>query len=267
MKLYKYIILTALLLFAAWQISLKPSNDKNWSPDQAVLSYGVIEGNLVHLYNIRNFTYITPNTYLISHYNKTYDLNKLDSVWYIVEPFSKWQGAAHTFLSFGFGNEYVAISAEIRKTEGEKFSPFKGLFRQYELMYVIGDEQDLIKLRSNYRKDTVYLYPVNAPQNEIQEMFVEMINRADRLKEHPEFYNTITNSCTTNIIDHINRIAPNTIPFNWKIIIPGYSDKYAYDLGWIKTDLPFEQAREKYTINEKARTYANDPEFSVKIRE
>ncbi|MCX6708907.1 MAG: DUF4105 domain-containing protein [Candidatus Woesearchaeota archaeon] len=267
MKLYKYVILTAILLFVVWQISLKPSNDRNWSPDQTALSYGEIDGNLVHLYNIRNFTYTTTDDYEIKYYDKTYDLNKLDSVWFIVEPFSAWQAAAHTFLSFGFGDEYVAISVEIRKTKGQTFNPFLGLFRQYETTYVIGDEQDLIKLRSNYRKDTVYLYPINAPQNGIQEMFIQMINRANKLKEQPEFYNTITNSCTTAIVHHINSIAPNEIPFNWKILLPGYSDKYAYDLGWIKTDLPFEQTREKYKINEKALKYADSPDFSQKIRE
>ncbi|VVB81232.1 Uncharacterised protein [uncultured archaeon] len=267
MKPYKYVILTAVLFFVVWHISLKPSNDKDWSPDQAVLSYGVIDGNLVHLYNIRNFTYTSTDDYKIQYYNKTFDLNKLDSVWYVVEPFSAWQAIAHTFLSFGFGNEYVSISVEIRKTKGQAFNPILGIFRQYEVMYVIGDEQDLIKLRSNYRKDPVYLYPINAPQNGIQELFVKMIDRTNELKDNPEFYNTITNSCTTAIVKHINSIAPDEIPLSWKVILPGYSDKYAYQLGWIKTDLPFKQAKEKFKINEKAMKYADSPDFSQKIRE
>ena len=125
----------------------------------------------------------------------------------------------------------------------------------------------MIKLRSNYRNDTVYLYPIKAPKDKIKELFKHMIYRVNQLRDKPEFYNTLTNTCTLTIIRHVNSIAPQKILFNWKVLFPAYSDEYAYELGLIPTDLPFEQTREKYKINEKARKYADDPEFSVKIRE
>ena len=110
----------------------------------------------MHVRNIRNTTYRSTTDYTPAYYDKTFDLDKLTSVWYIVEPFSNWKGAAHTFLSFGFeDDEYLAISVEIRKEEGEGFSAFKGLFKQYEVIYVIADERDVITVRTNHRRDDV----------------------------------------------------------------------------------------------------------------
>ena len=197
------------------------------------------------------------------------DLNKIEKVWYVVEPFSGIPGSAHTFLSFEFeNNQFVSISVEIRKEKGETYNPIKGLFNKYELMYVIADERDVIKLRSNYRKDLVYVYPAKTTKEKAQELFLDMVERANNLSQHPEFYNTITNTCTTNIVAHVNKITPDRVPFfNLRILLPANSDKLAYDLGLIDTDLSFEQARTRYFINDRAMKYADDPNFSIKIRQ
>lgn len=246
----------------------QPSNSRDWAKDQKVLSTAVIEDDTVQISNIRNFNYRTMSDYDIAYYDKEFNLNKIESLWYIVEPFSDWKGAAHTFLSFGFTNgEYVAISVEIRKEVGEEFSTWKGLLKQYEIMYVIGDERDLVKLRSNYRKDDVYLYPVKASPEKIQELFVSMLEKASELYENPQFYNTATNTCTSAIASHINQISTKRIPFSYKVLLPGYSDELAYDLDLIDTTLSFEEARSFYKINDRAMRYADDPNFSRRIRE
>jgi hypothetical protein len=135
-------------------------------------------------------------------------------------------------------------------------------------MYVIADERDVIKLRSNYRKDLVYVYPIKTTEEKAQALFLDMINRTNNLKDHPEFYNTITDNCTTNIVHHVDKITPDRVPlFNLRILLPANSDKLAYDLGLIDTDLTFEQARVRYFINDRAMKYAADPNFSIKIRE
>jgi len=257
-----------LIIFVSWSIIVRPSNNRNWSSDQKVLSYYEKEGDLIHVYNIRNFTYRSTTDYDINYYNKTFDLNNLDSVDYIVEPFSDWEGSAHTFVSFGFkDDEYLAISIEIRKDVGETFSGFKGLFKQYEIMYVLGDEKDLVKLRSNYRKDDVFIYPINTTKEKIEMMLLGMLDRANKLKDQPEFYNTITNTCTTNIVKHVRTISHGRVPRSLKVLAPGYSDRLAYDIGLINTNLSFKEIRAYYRINERAEKYANDPEFSKKIRE
>ncbi|HSF41120.1 MAG TPA: DUF4105 domain-containing protein, partial [Thermoanaerobaculia bacterium] len=233
------------------------------------LASATFEGDLVHVKDIRNFHYRSTTDYDPAWYDKTFDLRELESLWFLVEPFDEGKGAAHTLVSFGFtGPEYLAVSVEIRKEVGEEFSVLKGLLRQYELMYVVGDERDLIQLRSNYRKDDVYLYPIRAPKERIRAMLVGMLERANRLREEPEFYNTLTNTCITNIVRHVEEVAPGRVPrFRREVILPGYSDRLAYDLDLLDTDLPFEKARERFQINERALRAQGDPDFSVKIRE
>lgn len=257
-----------LCVYAYTHFFIKPSNDREWNTDQAILPYADISGSIATIHNIRDFTYASTTSYTPAYYDSVVDISTLKKVYYVVEPFSGFPGSAHTFLSFEFSNnKFLSISVEIRKEKGEKFSAIKGLFNQYELMYVIADERDVIKLRSNYRKDLVYVYPIKTTPEKGQQLFVDMLNRANKLRYKPEFYNSISNTCTTNIVAHINSISPQRIPFSLKVLLPGYSDSFAYDLGLIDTTLSFPQAREKYFINDKAMKYANDPDFSVKIRE
>ena len=260
------------LLATVAYFSIRPSNARTWSGDQTKLPSATFEGDLVHVKDIRNFHYRSTTDYDPAWYDRTFDLRELESLWFLVEPFDEGKGAAHTLVSFGFagpaGPEYLAISVEIRKEVGEEFSVVKGILRQYELMYVVGDERDLIQLRSNYRKDDVYLYPIRAPKERIRAMLVGMLERANRLREEPEFYNTLTNTCTTNIVRHVEEVAPGRVPrFRREVILPGYSDRLAYDLGLLDTDLSFEKARERFKINERALRAQGDPDFSVKIRE
>ncbi len=261
-------ILLLLLPLLGWYLSIRPSNDRAWTTDQSVLPWAEIEGRRVKVHRIRNFTYRSTTDYDPAWYDKTFDLDRLRTAWFMVEPFGEWEGPAHTLLSFGFeGDEYLAISVQLRKEKGEEFSPVKGLLRQYELMYVLGDERDLIQLRANHRQDDVYLYPVKAPRERIEQVFLAMLRRANRLREEPEHYNTLTSSCTTNIVSHVNDLVPGRVPLRYEILLPGYSDRLAYKLGLIDTDLPFEEARRRFHINERARRYANRPDFSVGIRQ
>lgn len=263
-----WLALSLVLTIVAY-FSIRPSNDRDWSRDQTQLASVTFDGDLVHVKNIRNVRYRSTTDYDPAWYDKTFDLRKLESLWFMVEPFDEGKGAAHTLVSFGFaGPEYLAVSVEIRKEVGEEFSVVKGLLRQYELMYVVGDERDLIQLRSNYRKDDVYLYPIRAPKERIRAMLVGMLERANQLRESPEFYNTLTSTCTTNIVRHVEEVAPGRVPkLSREVLLPGYSDRLAYDLGLIDTDLPFEQARERFKINGRALRAQGDPDFSVKIRE
>lgn len=263
-----YLILYILLVAVALYCVIRPTNSADWSPDQAILPSAIIQGDIVTINNVRNFSYISENDYTSNYYSKTYDLNKIRSVDYIVEPFGDFSGAAHTFLSFGFeGGNYVAISVEIRKKKGQTFSPLKGLFKQYTLVYVVADERDVVKLRTNYRKDDVYVYPTRIDQDNARRLFLNMVERVNKLYNEPEFYNTITNTCTTNIVRHVNEIVPGKIPWSFKVLMPGYSDQLAYRLGIIDTDLPYDAIRDTFIINEKAIRYADDPHFPQKIRE
>jgi len=246
---------------------VRPSHYRDWSPDQAVLPYCEFLGDRVHVHNIRNCTYLTDKSYVVHYYDKTFDLNQLESVDFIVVPFRSLPSLAHTMLSFGFRDgERLAASVEVRRQRGEEYSLASALLGRYELMYVLGDERDLIKLRTNYRKDDVYLYRSRATPEQARALFVDVMNRVNQLAVRPESYDLLRNNCTTNIMRHVNHLAPNKVPYGWQVLLPGHSDRLAYDLGLLDTDLPFEEAKRRARINDLAEHYANDPDFSAKIR-
>src|ERR1051325_4898057 len=263
---FAVLLLLLSLPFVYVQITEHPSLDRDWSPDQAVMPRVTIDGDKITIDKVRNFTYRATDDYTPVYEQRTYDLATLDSVWFVVEHFGDVPAIAHTFLSFGFGGEYVAISVEIRKERGEVYSPLKGLLRQYELMYVVADERDVIGLRTNFRRDPVFLYPVKTTRERMRRMFVEMLARANRLALEPEFYNSLTNNCTSNIVAHVNTLAPRSIPFSYKTLFPAYSDRLAYELDLIPADQPFDKVQAAHRIDLLAQRDRVGPDFSSLIR-
>jgi len=252
-----------------WWAVQRPSNRRDWTPDNARAARAEFRGDSVWVHGVRNADYQTTQRYTVRWEDRAYDLREVERAWFLVEPFSRdWRGPAHTLVSFQFaGGKFLAVSAEIRKEKGETFSPWKGLLRRFEMTYVVADERDVVRLRTNVRRDPVYLYPVRATPAQARAMLVDMLARADRLAEHPEWYNTLTNTCTTSIVEHVNRIAPKKVPLSLKVLFPGYSDRLAYDLGLIDTDLSFEQARARFYVNRRALAADDSPDFSLRIRQ
>jgi hypothetical protein len=243
----------------------RPSNFRDWSPDQAVLPYAETAGDLVRVHNVRNCTYYDQDSYVLGYYDKTYDVNSLRTVDFIMVPFKDIPSVAHTMLSFGFdGGDCLALSVEVRREKGEKYGFLEGMLDQYELIYVLGDERDLVKLRTNYRGDDVYR--ARATPEQARKLFLDVIGRVNKLADGPEFYNLVTNNCTTNIARHINHLAPGKVPLDYRVLLPGYSDKLAYDLGLLDTALPFPEARRRANVSEVARRNGDSPDFSAVIR-
>lgn len=248
--------------------TLQASNQRNWSADHEQLASADLQGNQVTIHNIRNCEYTTAEDYVLRYYDKTFDLNTIRSVDFIIVPFADMPQIAHVMLSFGFDNdEYVCVSVEIRREKGEKYSPVAGFLRQYELMYVVGDERDLIQLRTIHRLDDVYVYRTRARPEQARMLLVDMLQRANKLTREPEFYNTATNNCTTNVVNHINKLWPNRIAYNVQLILPGYSDRMAYTLGLLDTSKSFEETRAAARVNRLAYEHRASPRFSAMIRE
>jgi hypothetical protein len=257
----------ACALAAAVSAGCAASNEGKWSPNQAVLPWAELHDNLVTVHNVRNTEYRTAEDYTVHHEDRTYDLNKLDSVDFIMVPLEFVPGGAHTFLSFGFQDQdYVAISVEVRREKGQEFDPVKSLTDPYELMYVVGDERDLIQLRSIHWLEDVYMYQAESPPEQMRALFVDMLKRANKLHKEPEFYNLVTNNCTTNIVRHINNVAPGRVPYGYQVLFPAYSDRLAYHLDLIKVDGNFARSRQEARINQVAYVFRDDPRFSSKIR-
>ena len=247
----------------------RPRADRRWVQQHSVLAQADVRGDSAIIRRVRNYTYTAEEQFTPAYEDRHYDLTKLESVWFIVTPFSKnWRGPAHTFVSFGFADsQYVAISVEARREPGETYGPLTGLFKRFELIYVIGDERDLIGSRAVYGGYDVYLYPIRASREQIRALFEEMLTRANTLATKPEFYNTLTNSCTSNVVDHVNHVAPSAVPYGIKTILPGYTDDVAYSLGLIDNSITLEQARQRYKVNDRAIQFAADSNFSRLIRQ
>ncbi|MGY8766886.1 MAG: Lnb N-terminal periplasmic domain-containing protein [Pirellulales bacterium] len=263
----RYVLIVFLLFIAQGCKIIAPSNERTWAPDQAKLPVIDFQDDQVTIHNVRNCRYTAHDEYIVQHYDKQLKLGEIQSVDYLVVPFEDTPSIAHTMLSFGLEDGTNLISSvEIRKEEGEAYSAFKGFFNQYELMYVIGDERDIVNLSSNYYQSKVYLYPTVATPEQSQQLFLDIVNRANQLAKKPEFYNTLTNNCTTNIVRHVNQLAPNRVPYDLRILFPGNSDEYAYDLGLLNTSVPFEELKQRSKINHLAEKYQHDSDFSNKIR-
>ncbi len=243
-----------------------PSHDKVWIDSQAVLPYAEFNEDLVHIKNIRNVTYRSRYDYTTNYYDKTFDLNALESVDYIIEPFAS-VAAAHTFLSFGFKDgSRIGISTEARLEVNETFNPLLGASNNYEIMYTIVDERDALELRAVHRNNQVLVYPTVVDKINVRRIFLAMLERANELKEKPEFYNIFYNSCSTNIARHINELIPGRIGWDYRLILPKESDALAYELGLLGTSYSLEELRSKYDATEAIKRHLNDPNFSVAIR-
>ncbi len=264
-----------LALFAAVFIAslirwhgVQPSNDRDWQPDVAVLPFATFDGDLVTIHNIRNFDYRSETDFTPHYYDKTFDMRQLDSVDLIAV---YWMGdaIAHIMVSFGFAeHDFVTVSIETRKEVGETYDTVRGFFRQYELIYIVGDERDLIRLRTNYRKDPpedAYLYRTNAPPENVRRLFLSYFQKINALKERPEFYNTLTTNCTTNVLMH-TKVNPGNPRYSWKILLSGYAPLYAYESGRLDTSLPFEELKRRSDINAAARAADQAADFSQQIR-
>lgn len=253
---------------------MTPTHHRQWNTAQSKLPFAKIDlpNNQADIHNIRSFRY-GPTKPDQSHYNDTYDLSKLKRVWFGVDRFTELEPLAHTFISFEFEpgshrTNFLAFSVETRRELSEEtYSPIRGIFNNYETIYVIADERDVLSVRSDVRQNVVQLYPIKSTPTGARAMLIDMLNRANDLKENPEFYNTVTNNCTNNIVVHTNKILEQPISA-WQrgVVFPGYSDWLAHQKGLIDTELSLEAARETFRIDEKAKDYDGTGDFSNFIR-
>ncbi len=252
-------------LLIAWWLTIPPSNDRDWQPDVAVLPTADIQGDRVTVRHVRNCEYRSTSDYDIRHDDRQYDLKQIRSVDFYVVYWSS-PSICHTMLSFGFeGDRYLCLSVEARKEKGEAYSAIKGFFRQYELIYILADERDLVRLRTNYRDEQVYLYRLATSPEEAREVFLDTMARINSLAARPEWYNALTHNCTSNLRD---RTAPYARKkrWSWKFLLNGYIDGLVYERGALDQSLPFEELRRRSLVNERAKAADRDPDYSRLIR-
>lgn len=273
-KIIKKILLSLgclLIIFIAWQGFKKVPTQGDWQEQLAIISTAEFRGNLVTVKNVRNFRYYpTEEDIHPAYYDRTYDLTQIKKVWYVTEPFNENQSAAHTFVSFEFNNgDFLAISIEARKTKDQTYSVWKGMLHTYPLVYIAADERDVLLLRANLRKDRVYVYPVKLEKPENGRLLLtDMLTRMNELvTTKPAWYNSLFANCTSSIAKHVNKITPGRISiFSWQLWLTASADELALKHGLLDTDLPIEQARKKYSVNEASERVGDVPSYSLDIR-
>jgi hypothetical protein len=262
-----WLAFTALVVAViVYWILIPPSNDRHWRADVAVLSEATVQGNLVTIHNIRGFDYTSTTNFETNYYEHTYDLDKLRSVDFFM---SFWAQIpfCHTMVSFGFeGGDYFCVSIETRPEEGEGYSPLAACFKQYELIYVAGDERDLIRLRTNFRDESVYLYRIQTTPEGMRRFLLRYCDRINDLAAHPEWYYTVTRNCTTDI-PRRNGNAYGLFPESWKIIINGFVNEFLFREGSLDQSHSIVELKRLGHINTRGQLADKDPEFSARIRE
>ncbi len=254
-------------LLLLWFSFIPASNDRNWDAEVAKLPIIERYDNLLTIKNFRHFKYLENK--VEAHYkDRQFNLDELLGTDLLISYWDNYRTISHTFLSFRFKNgQNIAISLEVRKEEGESYHPLKGMFKQYELIYVIGDERDLISLRTKVRKEQTFLYPMNLNKEHSKLFLLDILKAANSLHEKPQFYHSIGRNCTTGMVNHLNTIRDFQIPTSKKIILNGISDYYAYQLEGIPTDLPFDILKRCCYISETANALELDEKFSSELRQ
>jgi hypothetical protein len=260
--------LAGFCIVLAWWLSLKPSNDGDWQADAARTASVEIDGDKVTIHNLRNCDYITKTDYTNCWSDRTVYLSQLR---YADLFFTTWgpKYIGHPIVSFQFGdNDHVAFSIEARYKVGQSYSAILGFFRQYELIFITADERDVIRLRTNYRKDEeVFLYRTTISPERSREIFLIYADYLNKLRDHPEWYNAVTRNCTTTLDSQIAADVKNPQPWNYQLLLNGTLDELLYDRGRLVTGgLPFSELKQREHINDAGRAADDSPDWSALIR-
>jgi hypothetical protein len=249
-----------------WWIAIPPSHDRPWRPEVGVMPRAVIEGDRVHLTGVRDFTYRSRNDFDVHYVEREVQISHLKGIDFFVSYWAEGP-VGHTFLSFIFDNAPpLSISIETRPEIGEGFDPLASIFKQFELIYVVGNERDIVGVRTNHRNETTYLYRLNTSPEHARRLLMVYLERINELADRPEWYHLFSNSCTINIIRYANA-AGREGRLDTRHVLNGWIDSYLYYSGRIDTRLPFDELRRRSLINAAAQKAGDGPEFSDRIRE
>src|SRR3984893_13015732 len=259
------VFLGLFFVVVVWWISIPPSHDRPWRPAVAVMPRVIIDDDRVRITGVRNFDYRSRNDFTVRYEEREIRLSHLAALDFFVSYWSEGL-VGHTFLSFIFDDAPpLSISIETRPEVGEGFAPIASMFKQFELIYVVGDERDLVRVGTKYPNETVYLYRLNASEVDARLLLLVYLARINELADRPEWYHLLSNSCTINIVRYANA-AGRVGRFDIRHLLNGLIDSYLYHSGRVDTTLPFDELRRRSLINEAAQAADDAPDFSERIR-
>lgn len=267
----KYLSIAPLLFFISmllYLLNIEARNDRIWWQGMEKLAQIEMTAEKIKINNLRNYNWQTTREPDQNWETREYDLSKLATLDLIIVPFKDLKYMAHTMLSFGFeGQGHVVVSVEARKENHEEYGLIAGALKQFELIYIFGDERDLMGLRAIQRADQVYLYPIKAEQNFIQDLFKQVATSANQLYDQPQFYKSVRSNCTTTLVKHIDQFLEQKIGFRYQTLFPALAGELLYELGYMDTEQSFAEVKLASRIDADVRQYIKEPKFSAKIRE
>lgn len=249
-----------------WWRTLRPSNDRPWQPDVMETAWAEVDGDAITLHNVRNCDYRTETDYTPRWETRTVHLSHITGIDFAIDYWGS-PYIAHPIVSFQFADTPpLCFSIETRKMVGQTYSAIGGLYRQFTLIYVVADERDVIRLRTNYRKESIYLYRLTIPPDRARERFSEYVETLNAMHARPRWYNAAATNCTTSI--RSQHEATERIPWDWRILVNGKMDEMMYEHGFIVTGgLSFPELKQRSLIDHRAQAADQSPEFSQLIRE
>lgn len=253
------------MVAVAWA-QVRPLQIRDWAfgLDRGVVAQ--VQGDIVHLSNVRDFTWETYDTGKEHWVEKTVDLKQLETVDFIRTVWSS-ELIAHTMISFGFSDgQRVVFSAEIQRESDEKFSELGGFFKMFELVLVGATEEDIVRVRTHVRNEDVSIYRLTMTDAQKRALFMSYVDLGNELASKPRWYHTITTNCTT-VIWKLARTVDGRIPMDWRILLSGYTQDYLYDLGVIASDRTLEDIKSRAHVTARARALPDDANYSEAIRQ
>ncbi len=251
-----------------WSLQTPLDQRPDWAVDVARTLQYERDGNVLHLSNLRDTAYQSTTDYTVNWTTLTLDLRDLYSLDLIVEEISLGGLVSHVLLSFGWTDgTRISASVEIRRQQGETFSPIRGCFRNYELVYVLAHERDVLGLRLNHRSNPVRLYPVDTQPEAIRQLFLDILRRAAALSGQPEFYHTLTNNCTSNLVAHVDLLLGKPLAGRWESRFPESAARRVFEKGYIRTQEDDWEALRKAALLSPVPTESLTPQsWSAAIR-
>ena len=259
----------AVLAVAAWFWFAAPPAVADWRPECAGTARVSIDGDRATVEDVRAFAYRTGDADFEPRWDtRAYDLAALDRVDVF---FSHWgpRYICHTFLSFGFTlpdgrTEHVCVSIEARKRVGQEYSALGGLFRQFTLQYVWADESDVVRVRTDFRGETVRRYRLRLAPPEVRRLFERYAAETNRLAASPRWYNAVTQSCGVDMLRTAlgDRMGPVPSP---RDLLNGLWEEDAWEEGRIDPREGLDATLRAADVTEDARR-AGEGDFSAALR-
>jgi len=245
-----------------------PELDRKWWSDCAELGHAEMDGDIIKIGNVRDFTWRSSRDHDVKWVSKDVDATKIKDVWFIIDHFHRLRALAHTMISFEFEDgEVLTFSFETRRPLGEKYHPWDGMWRSFELYLLVATERDALHLRTNVRRHKVHMYRVQHPEGKDKALLIQLCKRVNELKGRPEWYHTLSASCTTTIVSQVNKVTPGRIPFTWRALLPGHAARAAFKLGLVEDWGGYDETLQQSRIDLKAQSWNGESDYSEYIRE